>query len=80
MHIEPEFQILKSHEEVIGGQRVTVVTDARILSASIVADLKPGDSQLFCPKCGFTLEPNTAARPECPDCGGRLHIASEPKQ
>lgn len=44
----------------------------------IPKDLLPSESQMFCPNCGFTLEPNTAARPECPDCGERMRVASEP--
>jgi len=44
-------------------------------------DLKPGESQGVCEKCGYCLEKNSAiAHNKCPYCRGRLAVLSEPKQ
>lgn len=40
-------------------------------------NLHPGEWQLFCPNCDFKEEKNAAINPTCPECGSRLHIASE---
>ena len=34
---------------------------------------QPRQFQLYC-SCGFTLEPNVAAKNECPDCGTALRM------
>ena len=34
---------------------------------------KLGDQIMFCPECLFQFDPNTGAKPLCPDCGKGLY-------
>lgn len=44
--MEPEFEILSSHVEMIHGQHVTVIDDARLVSASLVPTRPTDTSRL----------------------------------
>jgi hypothetical protein len=44
----------------------------RLQSLDVTSSDK-GKIVLFCPACSFQLEPGSAARPICPDCGNSLH-------
>jgi hypothetical protein len=37
------------------------------------------NSFFYCPKCAWSLEPGAACKPECPECGARLHIGKVKK-
>jgi transcription initiation factor IIE alpha subunit len=38
------------------------------------------NSFFYCPKCAWSLEPGAACKPECPECGARLHIGGSQKE
>lgn len=42
-------------------------------------DLLPGEWRLYCPRCGYQAEKNTAQSSVCPDCRATLWQAWEPK-
>ena len=47
-------------------------------SAKAVAlGLKAGEWRMCCPNCDFKLDDHEAAKPICPDCRARLHVAAE---
>jgi rRNA maturation endonuclease Nob1 len=39
-----------------------------------ISNAKAGDWFLGCLKCVFQMDFNTAAKPECPECGSRLYV------
>lgn len=39
-----------------------------------ISNAKAGDWFLGCLKCVFQMDFNTAAKPECPECGARLDV------
>lgn len=51
-----------------------MIPDENIPHAFDVAGLKEGDSFLGCSNCWFRLDPQTAAKPECPECGTPMRI------
>lgn len=51
-----------------------MMLDVNIPHAFDVAGLKEGESFLGCPNCWFRLNPQTAAKPVCPECGTSMRI------
>ena len=37
------------------------------------SEWKVGSTQMYCKKCGWSLEPKAFCKPECPECGEPLY-------
>jgi len=51
-----------------------MTTDTNIFHLFNLEHLKTGDQFLGCSYCWFRFDPDTAAKPECPDCGRQMSL------